>query len=77
VQVEEQVIGGRRIDFIIPGMDDHAQRCSDGQRHTAHQRVRDVDELDRERPQLQPVAGFDRVELDVVDHPVLFQTALH
>ena len=77
VQVEQQVVGGRRIDFEIAGMDDHAERRSDGQRHAAHERMGDVDELDRERPQLQPVAGLDGVELDVIDHAMLFQTPLH
>ena len=29
------------------------------------------------RPQFQTVAGLDRVELGVIDHPMLFQTPLH
>ena len=51
VQIEEHVVGGRRIDFEIAGVNDHAQRRRDGQQHAAHNRVRDVDELDRERPE--------------------------
>ena len=56
VQIEQLVVGGRRIDFEIAGVDDHAERRGDGQRDAAHDGVRDVDEFDRERPQLQLVA---------------------
>ena len=33
VQIEQLVVGGRRIDLEIAGVDDHAERRGDGQRH--------------------------------------------
>ena len=42
----------------------------------AHDRVRDVDELDRERTQSQAIARLDHVQLGLVEQFVLFQTAL-
>ena len=53
VQIEQLVIGGRGIHFEIAGVDDDAERRGDRQRHRAHNRMRDVDELDLERPDLQ------------------------
>ena len=60
VQVEQLVIGGRGIDLEIAGVDDDAERRGDGQRHGAHDRVRDVDELDLERADLDDLLGLDR-----------------
>ena len=53
VQIEQLVIGGRRIDLEIAGMDDHAQRRRDGERDAAHDRMRDVDEFDSKRTELR------------------------
>ncbi len=54
VQIEQFIVGGRGIDFEIPGVDDDPERSGDGQRHRAHDGMRDVDELDGERTQFQP-----------------------
>ncbi len=56
VQIEELVVGGGGIDLEIAGVDDDAERRGDGQGHGADDGVRDVDELDLERADLQDLA---------------------
>ena len=77
VQIEQLVVGGRGVHFEIAGVNDDAQRRGDGQRHRADDGVRDVDELDGERAELDPRAGLDLVQLGIVQHAVLFQAPLH
>ncbi len=48
VQIEQLVVGGRRVHLEIAGVDDDAERRGDGQRHGADDGMRDVDELDAE-----------------------------
>ena len=64
MQVEQLVIGGRRIHLEIARVDHHPDRRRDRQRHAAHDRVRHVNKLDLERPDLEHVVRLDRVELD-------------
>ena len=52
VQVERLAVDRRRVHLEIAGVDDHAHRRADGQRHAVDRAVRDVDELDLERPDL-------------------------
>ena len=63
VQIEQLVVGGRGVHLEIAGVNDDAERRGDGQRDAAHDGMRDVNELDRERPQRQLLAGLDLVEL--------------
>ena len=77
MQVEQPVVGGRGIDLEIAGVDDHAQRRVDRQRHAIHQAVRDLDGMDGERPDLEALAGADLAQVGVVEQAVLFQLVFH
>ena len=76
VQIEEPVVGGRRIDLEVAGMNQDAQRRMDRQRHAVHQAVRHLDGIDGERADLEALARPDLVEHGVVEQAVLFQLAL-
>ena len=72
VQVEKFVVGGGGIDLEIAGVDDDAEGSRDGQGHGAHDRVRDVNELDLERADLDDLFGLDLDELrTLVQHRIL------
>ena len=60
VQVEQLVVGGRGVHLEIAGVDDDAERRGNGQRHRAHDGVRDVDELDLEWADLHDLLRLDR-----------------
>jgi hypothetical protein len=60
VQIEQLVVGGGGVDLEIAGVDDDAERRGDGQRDGADDGVRDVDELDLERADLQYLLRLDR-----------------
>ena len=77
VQVEEAIVGRRRIDLEVAGMNQNAQRRVDRQRHAIHQAVRHVDGIDGERPDLEALARLDLVEHGIVEQAVLFQLAFH
>ena len=71
VQIKQAVVGGRRINFEIAGVNDHAQRSVDGQRHAIHQAVRDLDRADGEGPDLETLARADLAQIGVVQQSVL------
>ena len=73
VQIEQPVVGRRGIDFEIAGMNDHAQRRVDRQRHAIHQAVRHLDGMDGERPDLETLARADLAQIGIVEQSVLFQ----
>jgi hypothetical protein len=77
VQVEQLVVGGGGIDLEIAGVDDDAERRGDGQRHGADDGVRDVDELDLERADLDDLLGLDRMKTGLLLELVLFQPPVH
>ena len=77
VQIEEPVVGRRGIDLEVAGMDQHAHRRMDGQRHAVHQAMRHLDGIDGERPDLEALAGLDLVELGIIQQAMLFQLAFH
>ena len=73
VQIEQPVVGGRGIDFEVAGMNDHAQRRVDGERHAIHQAVRDLNGIDGEGPDLETLARADLAQIGVVQQSVLFE----
>ena len=77
VQVEQLVIGRSRVDLEIARVDHYADRRRDGQRHRADDRVRDVNKLDLERPDLQDLLRRNRMEVDLFRQIVFFQPPLH
>ena len=76
VQIEQLVVGGRGVHFEIAGVNDDAQRRGDGQRHGADDGVRDVDELDRERPDLHFRARLDPVQFRLVQQTRVLPAAV-
>src|SRR5664279_686563 len=77
MQVEEAVVRGGGIDLEVAGVEQGAERRVNGQRHAVHQAVRDLDGIDRERPDLKALAGSDLVEHGIVQLTMLFQFAFH
>ena len=77
VQIEQPVVGRRGIDLEIAGMDDHAQRSVDGQRHAIHQAMRDLDGVDGEGPDLETLARTDLAQVGVVEQAVFFEFVFH
>ena len=58
-------------------MDDHAQRRAHRQRHAIDRAVRDVDELDLERPDLHVSPGNHFAQVRLVQQAVFFQALAH
>ena len=77
MQIEEAVVGRRGVHLEIAGVDQHAERRVNGQRHAVHQAVRDLDGIDREWPDLKALARPDLIEHGIVQLTVLFQLAFH
>ena len=63
MQVEKLVVGGRGINFEIAGVQQHAQRRVDSQRHAIHQAVRHLNGMNGERPNAKTLAGADFIQL--------------
>ena len=70
------VVGRRKVDLEVAGMDHDADWRLDGQRNAIHQRVRYADGLDGEGPEVKLALRFDLDQLGIVQEPVLFQLAL-
>ena len=77
VQVEGLAVDRRLVHLEVAGMDDHAQRRAHGQRHAIDRAVRDVDELDLERPDLHVPPGNNFAQVGLVQQAVLFQALAH
>jgi hypothetical protein len=76
-QVERFTVERRLIDLEVAGMDDDALRRVDGHGDTVRHAVRDADELNRERPDLDDVARLDGDQAGAVRDPVLVELRLH
>ena len=76
MQIEQLVIGRRRVDLEVAGVDDHADRRRNGHRDATHNRVRYMDELDFKRTDLDDVFGFDGVKVRLLLDFILLQTPL-
>src|SRR4051812_3163537 len=73
MQIEQPVVGGRWIYFEIAGMNNHAERGVDSQRHAIHQAMRDLDGTDGKWPDLETLTGTDLIQLSVVEQAMLVQ----
>jgi len=77
MQVEGFAIGGRVVDFEIPGVDDCAGWGANGQAETIGQRVGVADELDgKGAPELNHLARAHRFELGAIGNVGLLELAL-
>ena len=76
VDVEVLPVDRRLVDLEIPGVDDHADRGMNRQRHAIGHAVRDADELDREGADGDPIARAHRHERLRVGEAVLAQLRL-
>ncbi len=77
MQIECLVIERREIDLEVAGMNNHAHRRLDGQRHAIHQRVRHADGFNGERPNGEFHLGLHLDQLDLIRKLVLFQLVVH
>ena len=75
VQIEEPVVGRRRVDLEVSGVDQDAERRVNGQRHAIHQAVRDLNRTNGEGADLEAVTGANLVEHGVVQQRVFFELA--
>ena len=73
MQIEERVVCGSGIHFEVAGVDDDAQGSGDGQRHRAHNGVRNVDELDGERADFDALLRLHRAKIRIFSQFVLVQ----
>ena len=71
-QVGDLAVHGGKVDLEVAGMHDHACGTGNDQRAGAGDGVAYLDELDRERADLDLVPGLDGVHLNAV-HPVFPQ----
>ena len=76
VQIEKLVVGGRRIDFEITGMDDDAERRVNGERDTIDQAVRDLDRMDGEGSGLEALVSAHLAQVGIVEQSVLVELVL-
>src|ERR1017187_770914 len=77
VQIEHLVVGRRGVHLEIAGVDDHAERRGDGQRHRAHDGMRHVNEFDLEGTDLHDLLRLDSDEARFPLEFVLLQPAFH
>ena len=77
VQVEEAVVGGRRVDLEIAGMHHDAERRVDGQRDAIDQAVRHLHRMNGERPDLEALSGTDFAQVGVVEQLVFVELVFH
>src|SRR5581483_6288080 len=75
--IEQLIVGRSRVHLEIAGVDDDAERRGDGQRHRAHNRVRNVNKLDLERADLHDLLRLNADELRLLLQVVFLQAALH
>ena len=64
------------IDLEVAGVDDVPNGSFDRQGKGVHDRVRDLEELNREASDGDLVLGLDRVEMRLLEHAVLLELAL-
>ena len=76
-QVDHAALNGGDVDLEVAGLDDGADRGFDRQRHRVGDAVVDVDELDLEAAELEPVARFFGEDLRVIQQVVLLQLQLN
>ena len=77
MQVEGLGVERREIDLEIAGMNNHAHRRLDRQRHAIHQRVCHPNGLDGERPDGELHLGLDLDQFDLIRKLVLFQLVVY
>src|ERR1039457_3538273 len=77
VPVEGLGVGRREVDLEVAGVDDHADRSVNGERHAVHQRVGDANGHDGERPEGEAATGKNLDQFRVLEQAVLFQLAFH
>src|SRR5579885_877860 len=77
VQIEEAVVGGRRVDFKVARMDHHPERGMNGERHTIHQAVGDLDGMHGERADPDALPGADFAQISVIKQAVLVELVFH
>ncbi len=77
VEIERPQIRRRWINLEVAGVNHHAEGRANGQRHTIHRAVRDVDELNLERADFNLAPGLDLAKLGFFEQSVLFQTLAH
>ena len=73
VQIEEAVVGRRWIDLEVAGMQHDAERRVDGERNAIDQAVRDLQRMNRERPDLEAFSGTDLAQVGVVEELVFVE----
>ena len=73
MQVEEAVVGGRRIDLEVAGMQHDAERRVDGERDAIDQAVRYLQRMNGERPNLEAFSGTNFAQVGVVEQLVFVE----
>ena len=76
VQVEEAVVGGRRVDLEVAGMQHDANRRVDSECDTIDQAVRYLQRMNGERPNLEALSGTDFAQVGVVEELVFVELIL-
>ncbi len=74
-EINRIALDGRFVNFEIAGVNDDADGRGDGERDAIHQRMRDADEFDLERPDLEAFAWPDGVHLGLIEQAELLQFA--
>src|SRR6185369_10384842 len=77
VEVEELVVGRRRIDLEVARMNNHAQRSMDGERDTIDKGVRYLDRMDGEGADLDSIARPHLIKLSIVQQAMFFKLAFY
>jgi hypothetical protein len=76
MQIKQLVIGGSRIDFEIPSVNDHPKRRGYGESNCLDNGMCDVDELDLKGADRNSLAGFNGCQPWLVIQFILLESAL-
>src|SRR5664280_932049 len=73
VQIEKLVVGWRRVNLEITGMNNDANRRVYRERNAIYERVRDLHRVYRENADLESLSGANLVQHRVIQQAVFFQ----
>ena len=77
MQIEEPIVGRRRIDLEVASVNEYAQRRVNRQGNAIHKTVGHLDRVDRERTDLERLAGADLIQFGIVEQRVLLELAFN
>ena len=69
MQVEELVVRRRRVDLEVAGMNHHAERRVNRQRHTIDQAMRHLNRVNGKRSDFKALIRLNLVQVGIIEQP--------